>query len=1325
MDILKKPLKVGVLTSLLLAPAALANAQEVATQPHATQAEQVAYINAVAAVETKEQLQTMYKNLTDKSSLDDITIAESRFTGLGAAGFDADEVTFIKAKVAYVRAQKTLLTEINQLGSKITKLTYTNSSLIQDVETANKEYEDFMDVTIEKSYAKVQKTFKDAVELAPPTAVASMLGLAVQYGHDEAAKKAYFKTNGADLDKLATMSTAVEAVENTIQQLDDLMIELAENILDYTAIKRNATDVTTAYNALSADNKKIAIAYIPEGKTVAPYKTYTETLANINAAKKVEDSISQLQAKTPASFDKASTYISAVTAIETAHSKLSADAKNFVTNYPEFASYQAAADFSKQITALSISSSEAYRTAVAKLMTDYDTLDKKLFVKNAADLTAAQEEIQAAQAIETLIKEIANATPADQFAKITAARAAYNNPSTTVNMTNVKKIVNNLSTLTDWEKKYSVSIDVDKLIAAIDPKATTFESKTLTAQAAFDKLADTEKGLVQDKDKLALYFKYANLLNKVNALKTTMPDYSTQVLTLQTAVTALDATGNADEAALNAIKDKLIEKLATLANEETALVDVISKIGALSNSQNQVQDMQEVRKLYDGLTATAKKRVTNIKILTDLEKAHKAVLNVITLVEKLDPAAKDYTKKAKAANAAYLKLDVTKQAYVKNYKSLKDQVDAMNVVSQIMALNTSQKTYNETVATLILSFDKLSDEAKKLVTNYQDLETAKGYIAIAKGFDDRVLALTNEPDTTFVAKVAALTAEYKTMDKNPKKLVTQYKTLSTYEKNNANVVKVINLIAALNPTNKDYTKKVLAARKAYNALDVESQKRVTNYAQLTTVEDVATLIGLIETLKPTSKTFLNDLKSARTNYDALPPEKQNAVINYEKLVTAETELVSAHTVITLIDAALPEDEGYLTKLMNARVAYDKLTSGQKKLVTNIKTLTDREKQVKPILTVMVQIDGLEPGLSNFVSKVNTARKAYDKLTKDQKSYVHNIATLQSYEPTAKVIELIGKLKSSSKTFHTDTTQARALYDALSKDMQQYVSNYHLLQAAETSILGAGNVQQMIDELPSIEAHQYVKRIEEIRAAYNALPKDQQSAVENYKTLQEQEKIIKPVISVVQEIDKLMTSKNMDSQYQKILNAYDKLSATQRRYVYNEQLLLSLDNVIKVYKSIAALKPSDKMYFGMVESVRRDYDSLSTTDKQRVSNYSILLEAEKSMSEVKKVVELIAGLSPTSSTYIQDVANAVAAYKALDSKVRGQVLNYDALKKAEKDIAAVLKVVNAIAELDPDTKTFEKKVIAAQKLYSALTLEQQDLVYNYRILQDHINALGLN
>lgn len=1160
MSKLKKPLKVGVLTSLLLTPAAIANVQEAQAQT-VVQAEQVAYVNAVATTETRNKTIEQFGKLSETSTANEMVIADGDVKVLSTTDFNDNERAFIKAKYEYVVAQRGFVKKLNELGKSINAITYTSRTFVDDVAAVQAEYTAFLGSTsAANSYLAVQNNFNVAVNTAlandAKDIVSSVRGTSLQYGYDDTERNNYFKKNGADIAKLVKMNDDANAVDITIINLEDLISKI-ESSSSSSDIATAAAEVTTSYNALTADQKKIVTAYNPNSTTVTPFKKYTDVLVNLSSADKIVASITQLTTKKPEDFTSATSFISTVAAIEASYNNLKdAETKRLVSNYGDLKPFQEAANVSKQITALRISNTDAYRIAVKAARAEYDRLSNKEFVKNAEDLQLAESNIAAAEVIESLISEIAAAP--DKISKIEEARAAYNTPAgQKIDAASVKKIVKNLSELTTWES------------------------------------------------------------------------------------------------------------------------------------------------------------------------SHKAVLNVITLVEKLNPTAKDYTKKAKAANTAYLKLDPTKREYVKSYKNLKNQVDAMNLIDPIMGLNTSRKDYKDTVVNLLAEYNKLSPEAQALVTNYTALLTANNYITTAQQFDDRVNALANEPDATFVAKVVALSAEYKAMDKNAKRLVTQYKTLTTYEKNNANVVKVINLISALNPANKDYTKKVIAARKAYNALDAASQKRVTNYEQLTVVEDVASLIGLIETLKPTSKTFLNDLKTARANYDALPPDKQQKIINYEKLVTAETELTSASTVIALIDAAVPEAEDYLTKLMNARVAYDKLPTGQKKLVSNIKTLTDRERQVKPILSVMVQIDTLEPSANNFVSKVNAARKAYDKLTKEQKAFVNNMATLQSYEPLANVIELISKLKASSKTFQEDTVHARALYEALSKEMQQYVTNYKLLQAAETSILGAGNVQRMIDELPNTEPQQYVKRIEEIRAAYNALPKDQQLAVANYRTLQDQEKLIKPVISVINEIDKLMTSKNMDSQYQKILKAYDNLTATQRKYVYNEQVLLSLDNVINVYKSIAALKPSDKMYFGMIESVRKDYDSLNTADKQRVSNYSILLEAEKNMSEVKKVVEIIASLSPTSSTYIQDVENAVAAYKALDSKVRGQVINYDKLKGAEKDIAAVLKVVNAIGELDPDSKTFEKKVIAAQKLYSSLTLEQQDLVYNYRILQEHAKTLGLD
>ncbi|MFJ7185461.1 hypothetical protein [Lysinibacillus xylanilyticus] len=1149
---MNRKLTAGVITSLLLAPTAIANAQESDAQTLVSQTEQVTNFNGVAATTTKEQMIAQFAKLSENSTADEMVIAKGDVANLSSAGFTSEEIAFIQAKYDYVVEQRRLISELTKLGDSINAITYTNKAFIKDVAAVEGTYDTFL-----SSYLKVQNEFEAAFKLASSNGASSIAstirGTSLQYGYTDAERNAYFKTKGADIAKLLNLKEDVAAVLPATKALEDLVELLMKNPNDYTTIPAALEKVTTAYNALTANQKKVVVAHNPNNDSVTPYKKYTDALSNLSSANKAVQS-------------------------------------------------------------------------------------------------------------------------------------------------------------------------VEKLIDGLDPKSSTFESKTLAAKAAFDKLGESEKALVQKRDKLELFFQYADLSQQVNALNPSMKDYKAQIVTLQTKVAALNAGTSGDAAALDAIKNKLETKLSLLANEEKAVADVINQIANLSSSKNLVVDMLTARSAYNALPTATKKQVTNIKILTDLEKSHKAVVNVINLFEKLDPASKSYISKAKSAYTAYAKLDETKRGYVRNYNDLNDVITVTEVIVQINALNPSQKTYKDNVAKANDAFNKLADTLKLKVVNSGELTKAQGYMDTAKAFDDRVLALANEHPDTFVAKVAALSAEYKTMDKNAKKLVEQAKTLTNYEKNNKAVIKVIQMIDALNPTSKDYTKKVLAARKAYNALDEVSQKRVTNYANLTAVEDVASLIGLIASLKPTSKTFFQDMKTAREMYDALPQEKQQVIINYDALVAAENEQGVAHKVVELIDSTKEQGADYLTKLMNARVAYDELTSNQKKLVTNIKDLTEREKAVKPILNVMVQINNLDPESNNFVSKVNSARKAYDNLNKDQKKYINNIDILQNYEPLSKVIELISKLKSSSSTYLEDTIRARSLYDALAADMKQYVTNYYLLQAAETSILGAGNVMQMINDLPSVDPKQYVKRIQEIRAAYNALPKDQQKAVQNYKVLQDQEKLLKPVISVVEDIDRLFTAKDMNSQYQKILKAYDKLNAEQRRYVYNDDLLLSLDNVIKVYKNIANLNPNDKFYFGMVEAVRKEYDSLNTTDKQRIANYSILLEAEKSMADVKKVVELIAGLSPTSSTYLEDVANAVAAYKALDSKLRGQVINYDVLKKAEKDVEAVRKVVEAISVIDPDNSAFEKKVLAAQKLYNSLTPEQQDLVYNYRILEEYLKMI---
>lgn len=1329
---LNRKLTAGVITGLLLAPTTIANAQENDAQSRViTHTEQVAYTNEVAAATTREQLIAQYAKLSENSSADEMVIAKGDLATLSEPEFHKDEIDFINAKYKYVEEQRRLLSELQLIGNDMNGIAYTSKSFIKNVSDLEKKYTDFLNVDLQnkKSYNTVQKEFETAVTDAlinnAKSIASTVRGTALQYGYDDAARNVYFKGKGMDIDKLTKLKMDAAKAEAVTTELDQL-VELLEKSTDYSAISPGMNSFTTNYNALTAEQKKVVEAYNPKDDKITPFKKYKDALSGLSAVEKVTSSITQLKGKKPEDFTSASSFISAVAAVEKAYNNLDAASKQLLkTEYDSIAQYLQAANISKSISGLRVSKEESYRTAVTGLKTEQDnlTIDKG-FVKNANELQSAIANITVAESIENLIKLIGTKADSEKVAAIKAARAAYDNPpaptGTTINPSNVKKIVNNLAELTSWEKNLGAALKVDKLIDSLDPTAKTFESKTLSAWTAFNKLSENDKKLVQGSTKLILFQTYAEASKTINTLKPTT-DYGTQLTKLKETVEKLDTTLQGHETALTNLKTQLQNKIDALVKEEEAVQAVITEIDLL-NSDIAIEKILTVRADYNALSAPAKKRVTNIKVLTDLEKSYKSVVNVISLFEKLDSTSKSYISKAKSAYTAYAKLDDKNKTFVQNYKDLKDVIPAIDVMVQISALNTSKKTYKDDVVKADEAFNKLGESLKVKVVNSEELTKAQGYINTAKAFDDRIIALANEGPDTFVKKVADLTAEYKAMDKNAQKLVEQAKMLSSYEKDNKAVIKVIQMIDALNPTNKDYTKKVLDARKAYNALDQVSQKRVTNYANLTAVEDVASLIGLISSLKPTSKTFYQDMKTARELYDALPEQKQQAIVNYDALVAAENEQGLAQSVVELINLTEVQDADYLTKLMNARVAYDKLSSNQKKLVTNIKDLTTREKAVKPILSVMVQINELDPESKSFVSKVSSARKAYDKLSKDQKKYIDNIDILLKFEPVSNVMELISKLKSSSNTFLQDTSRARSLYDALPDDMKQYVTNYYLLQAAESSILGAGNVMQMIDGLPSVDPKQYVKRIQEIRAAYNALPKDQQRAVQNYQVLQEQEKLIKPVISIVEDIDRLLTAKDMNSQYQKILKAYDKLNADQRRYVYNDQLLLSLDSVIKVYNNIAKLNPKDKYYFGMVEAARKEYDSLNTTDKQRISNYSILLEAEKSLADVKKVVEIIAGLSPSSSTYIEDVANAVAAYKALDSKIKGQVINEDVLKQAEKDVAAVLKVVQAIGNIDPDSSSFEKKVLAAQKDYSNLSIEQQGLVYNYRILEDYLKMI---
>lgn len=111
-------------------------------------------------------------------------------------------------------------------------------------------------------------------------------------------------------------------------------------------------------------------------------------LANLSAADQVVASITQLTTKKPEDFTSATSFIGAITTIETAYNKLDADSKRLVTNYDALKPYQDAASISKQITALRISNDAAYRKAVkdARAALNNLVVDKKKILSEISQI---------------------------------------------------------------------------------------------------------------------------------------------------------------------------------------------------------------------------------------------------------------------------------------------------------------------------------------------------------------------------------------------------------------------------------------------------------------------------------------------------------------------------------------------------------------------------------------------------------------------------------------------------------------------------------------------------------------------------------------------------------------------------------------------------------------------------------------------------------------------------------------------------------------------------------------------------------------------------
>lgn len=422
--------------------------------------------------------------------------------------------------------------------------------------------------------------------------------------------------------------------------------------------------------------------------------------------------------------------------------------------------------------------------------------------------------------------------------------------------------------------------------------------------------------------------------------------------------------------------------------------------------------------------------------------------------------------------------------------------DALNALARFTA--EQQATVNG-----VLKAGTETEAAFTQADKLNELANAQFYQSVAADFTQRVNALPAAGSLTVeqAAAVYALQSEYDQFYAEIKENI----STETVEKLNAAVDKiyalenydpavdaVVQKIAAIGTVTVDSEAAIQQAREAYEALNVRQQKLVTNYQVLVDAE--AALIAAKENAEAiqaveeridaigevtTSSVCKSRIDRARQAYDALEPELQAQVRNYQTLLDAEAcyaQLVgaaedakAAQPVIDQINAIGTVTLNSGTQIEAAEAAYALLTESQQALVTNYQVLVE-------------------------------ARAAYDALVQQ---------AAENQRAAQAVINQIGAIGEVTLESEAVIQAARQAYDALTPAQQALVTNYTALTNAEATLAAlqkdaadqaaAGAVEALIDAIGEVTVEKEA-RINAAREAYNALTSDQKRLVENFDVL---------------------------------------------------------------------------------------------------------------------------------------------------------------------------------------------------------------------------------
>ena len=616
--------------------------------------------------------------------------------------------------------------------------------------------------------------------------------------------------------------------------------------------------------------------------------------------------------------------------------------------------------------------------------------------------------------------------------------------------------------------------------------------------------------------------------------------------------------------ALDPLQQDLVSNYQDLVDAEEALVDLYAGVQAMIARIDELPDplriadlatVDAIRVSFDALTLEQQGLVTNRDDLTSAETTIDELIDEVNRVKALiaalgDPILLADQTDIEDARAAFDALTTEQQGLIDNvdsltsaeddYQTLLDEIDVVNGL--ILALTTPTTLASEdAISSAREAYDALTVEQQGGILNVVKLTTAETDYQILVDEVDAVKALILALETPVMIAhedgIETARAAFDALTLEQQGYVTNVATLTDAETDLATLYAEIDavnaMIEALNdPITLEDDLAVREAKEAYDALTEEQQGYIVDFpvlqASLNTIgllkADINVVIELIIDLdSSTTISQQSAIEAAREAYDALTAYEKTFVTNYQDLVDAENDLETLYEEIDTVNQMITDLNNPITiadetAILEAREAYDALTSEQKSYVLNLNALVNAEADLAVIKTKINQVIQLVIDLNDPIriadeEAIEAARAAYNALSVLERTYVTNVSDLVDaetdlatlYAEIAAVNALILALSDPIDLDDQDDLEAaREAYDALTLEQQGYVIGFPSLVDAEedyqTLLDEIDAVEAMIAALPMPVTLSDEQAVQAAREAFNALNPLQQARVTNSMVL---------------------------------------------------------------------------------------------------------------------------------------------------------------------------------------------------------------------------------